>query len=222
MATQPCTDHDCPPADDLDRLVHGRTSEVEAAVLTDHVGHCTGCQKRLEAIAAGEDDRLTAVVRDVGRVEPPPDSAYWKALSAVAAEVAATGAFGGSRRSSDNPSGELKLDFLQPAETPDKLGRLGTFEIIRVVGRGGMGVVLHGYDPCLQRDVAVKVLDPMLAGNGTARARFCREARAAAAVTHDNLVAVHQVNEDEKSELPYLVMQLVNGESLEQRLRRVG
>ena len=50
---------------------------------------------------------------------------------------------------------------------------------VRVVGRGGMGVVLHGYDPCLQRDIAVKVLDPMLAGNETARARFCREARSA-------------------------------------------
>src|SRR5207248_9942121 len=54
------------------------------------------------------------------------------------------------------------------------------------------------------------------------RQRFCREARAAAAVTHDNLVAVHQVDEDEASGPPYLVMQLVQGESLEQRLRRVA
>src|SRR5207248_7471518 len=53
------------------------------------------------------------------------------------------------------------------------------------------------------------------------RQRFCREARAAAAVTHDNLVAVHQVDEDEPSGLPYLIMQLVHGESLEQRLKRV-
>jgi DNA-binding beta-propeller fold protein YncE len=221
MATEPCTGHDCPPADDLDRLVHGRTSDVEAAVLTDHVGHCTGCQKKLEAIAAGEDNRLTDVVREVGRPDPPPDSAYWKALSAVEAEVSATGVFPGPARDGW-PDEELKLDFLQPSGAPDKLGRLGTFEILRVVGRGGMGVVLHGYDPCLQRDIAVKVLDPALADNATARARFCREARAAAQVTHDNLVAVHTVDEHEKSGLPYLVMQLVNGESLEQRLRRVG
>jgi WD40 repeat protein len=70
--------------------------------------------------------------------------------------------------------------------------------------------------------VAIKVIDPLLANNEVARQRFCREARAAAAVTHDNLVAVHQVNEDEPSGLPYLVMQLVNGESLEQRLKRSG
>src|SRR5581483_8448675 len=118
--------------------------------------------------------------------------------------------------------GELTLDFLQPADEPDRLGRLGSFGILRVVGRGGMGVVLHAYDPCLARDVAVKVIDPKLADNEVARQRFCREARAAAAVTHDNLVAVHQVDEDEASGLPYLVMQLVQGESLEQRLRRVG
>src|SRR3954471_10205507 len=93
MATQPCADHDCPPADELDRLVHGRTSEVEAAVLTDHVGHCTGCQHRMEAIAAGEDDRLTDIVRDVGTATPPADSAFWKAMSAVENEVAPTGAF---------------------------------------------------------------------------------------------------------------------------------
>jgi hypothetical protein len=68
----------------------------------------------------------------------------------------------------------------------------------------------------------VKVLDPQLADNEVARQRFCREARAAAAVTHDNLVAVHQVDEDEASGLPYLVMQLVTGESLEQRIRRAG
>jgi WD40 repeat protein len=85
-----------------------------------------------------------------------------------------------------------------------------------------MGVVLHGYDPSLDRDIAIKVIDPLLANNEVARQRFCREARAAAAVTHDNLVAVHQVNEDEPSGLPYLVMQLINGESLEQRLKRIG
>src|SRR5262245_34542540 len=121
MATQPCTSKDCPPTTDLDRLVHGRTSDVEAAVLTDHVGHCTGCQQKLEALAAGEDDRLTDVVRDIGRPDPPPDSAYWKALSAVEAEVAATGTFAGNGTSGEHPTGDLKLDFLEPAESPERL-----------------------------------------------------------------------------------------------------
>src|SRR6185436_9340763 len=90
----------------------------------------------------------------------------------------------------------------------------------RVVGRGGMGVVLEAFDSRLQRNVAIKVLDPDLAGDEIARQRFCREARAAASITHENVVAVHQVETSGDEALPYLVMQLIAGESLEQRLAR--
>jgi hypothetical protein len=84
-----------------------------------------------------------------------------------------------------------------------------------------MGVVLRGFDPCLQRYVALKVLDPQLADDELARKRFCREARAAAIITHENVVAIHQVEEDDRG-LPFLVMQLVAGESLQERLDRTG
>jgi WD40 repeat protein len=117
---------------------------------------------------------------------------------------------------------DFDLDFLAPADMPGRIGTFADFEVVRVVGRGGMGLVLHGFDTSLHRDVAIKVLDPELSSTKTARQRFCREARAAAAVTHENIVTVHQVNEDNRTGLPYLVMQLVNGESLEQRLRREG
>ena len=69
--------------------------------------------------------------------------------------------------------------------------------------------------------MALKVLDPDLADDEIARQRFCREARAAASITHENVVAVHQVERASDDGLPYLVMQLVAGESLEQRLDRV-
>ncbi|OYV84688.1 MAG: serine/threonine protein kinase, partial [Planctomycetia bacterium 21-64-5] len=91
---------------------------------------------------------------------------------------------------------------------------------MRVVGRGGMGVVLEAFDSRLHRNVAVKVLDPELAGDDIARQRFCREARAAASITHENVVAVHQVEKSGEGGLPYMVMQLVSGESLEGRLQR--
>src|SRR5207237_2652321 len=84
------------------------------------------------------------------------------------------------------------------------------------------GAVFQAQDPFLNRDVAVKILDPQLANNELAQQRFCREARAAASVTHDNLVAVHQVDDNGPGGLPYIVMQLVNGETLEQRVKRVG
>jgi hypothetical protein len=83
-----------------------------------------------------------------------------------------------------------------------------------------MGVVLKAFDPALHRPVAIKVLAPALAGSATARRRFTREAQAAAAVCHDNVVAVHGVSEADG--LPYLVMQYVAGESLQARLDRTG
>jgi serine/threonine protein kinase/DNA-binding beta-propeller fold protein YncE len=217
MATEARSATECPPASDLERLIRNRLTTARTASVVEHLGACDACQKKMDDIAGGDAMPMTQALREVEIERPPQDSAYWKALSASEAEVAATALF-----PTPNPAGNLKLDFLKKSEAPEGLGRLGGFEIVRVVGRGGMGVVLHGYDPDLQRDVAVKVLDPQLADNELARHRFCREARAAAAVTNENLVAVHQVNEDETSGLPYLVMQLIVGESLEQRIKRVG
>src|SRR5262245_19858793 len=112
------------------------------------------------------------------------------------------------------------LSFLTPPSRPDSLGRLGHYEVIEVVGRGGMGVVLKAYDQKLQRVVAVKVLAPALASNGTARQRFVREAQAAAAVAHDHIINIHAV--EDAGPVPYLVMQFIDGVTLEEKVRREG
>jgi serine/threonine protein kinase len=83
-----------------------------------------------------------------------------------------------------------------------------------------MGIVLKGFDPALERIVAVKVLAPQLATSGQARKRFLREARAAAAVNHDNVVTIHAV--EDAGGLPYLVMQYIAGRSLQERLEKEG
>jgi serine/threonine protein kinase/WD40 repeat protein len=158
---------------------------------------------------------LPGSIHKIDESEPPKDSAYWRALNR--AEGAVTDSFPVVGSPAD-----VDLKFLAATDTEGYLGRISVFDVKRVIGRGGMGIVLHGFDPSLHRDVAVKVLDPQLASNDVARQRFCREARAAAAVAHDNLVTVYQVDEDEGSGLPFIVMQLIAGESLEQRLRRVG
>jgi WD40 repeat protein len=118
------------------------------------------------------------------------------------------------------PDGGEGLDFLAPSERPGSLGRLGHYEVQALVGRGGMGVVLKAFDENLHRVVAVKVMAPQLAANATARQRFTREARAAAAVTHDHIVTIHGV--EEAGGLPYIVMQYVDGVSLQDRLDRSG
>ncbi len=112
------------------------------------------------------------------------------------------------------------LDFLEPSDKPGSLGRLGHYEVQDVVGRGGMGVVLKAFDESLHRVVAIKVMAAQLATSATARRRFVREARAAAAVTHDHVITIHAV--EESGALPHIVMQYVAGASLQDRLDRTG
>jgi WD40 repeat protein/serine/threonine protein kinase len=112
------------------------------------------------------------------------------------------------------------LDFLQPPARPGSLGRLDHYEVLGLVGRGAFGVVLRAFDEKLHRVVAIKVMAPELAANATARKRFIREARAAAAVAHEHVVTIHAVEEDTRP--PYLVMQFVEGVSLQDKLDGAG
>ena len=94
---------------------------------------------------------------------------------------------------------------------------MGNFRLIEEIGHGGMGVVLKAHDKKLKRDVAIKVLAPHLAANVEAVQRFLREAQSAAAVRHDNVVTIYAV--DEANGTPFLVMELIDGESLQDRLK---
>jgi hypothetical protein len=126
----------------------------------------------------------------------------------------------GAGRTGPEPAGGDVLAFLGPARQPGSVGRLDHYDILAVVGRGGMGVVFEAFDEKLRRVVAIKALAPQLATSGTARQRFIREARAAAAVAHDHVIDIHAVEED--APVPYLVMQLVAGRSLEDKIRHRG
>ena len=100
------------------------------------------------------------------------------------------------------------------------LGRIGTYEIIGLLGRGGMGVVFKAFDAVLNRYVAIKLLAPLYLASGAAKQRFVREARSAAAVIHENVVGIHAISEWQG--IPYLVMTFIRGESLQKRLAQRG
>jgi serine/threonine protein kinase len=117
------------------------------------------------------------------------------------------------------PESEL-YDFLAPPAAPDEIGRLGGYRILKVLGGGGMGVVFQAEDMHLKRPVALKTMLPVLAASATNRRRFMHEARAAAAIEHDHIVTIYQVGEDRG--VPFIAMQLLQGESLEARLSRAG
>jgi hypothetical protein len=112
------------------------------------------------------------------------------------------------------------LSFLAPSSEPGALGRLDHYEVLEVVGKGGMGIVLRARDTKLERIVAIKVLAAPFAASGSARQRFAREARAAAAVRDEHVIDIHAVRDD--APVPHLVMEFIAGCSLEARLRGAG
>ena len=197
---------------------------------------CSGCGKNLKVKADSAGKRvkcpLCQAVTPVPTVErlqessrPPPPAVGEGLTTAPASEagdrnLAATASVAGAVQSHPGSTDPHLCDFLAPAQAPDELGRLGPYRVLKVLGAGGMGVVFQAEDPHLQRLVALKAMLPGLAASESAKQRFLREARAAAALKHDHIVTIHQVGEDRGA--PYLAMEFLEGESLDDRLKREG
>ena len=163
------------------------------------IGNCPHCKQRLQvpAGAAGAFGRT--------HTEAPGDQAEDPTLPPTA--------YGPPPQA----AGE-RLDFLAPPQGPGELGRLGSYRVLKVLGAGGMGMVLQAEDPVLKRIVALKVMRPELAAQADARERFLREAQATAAIEHPHIVHLYQVGEDRG--VPYLAMPFLKGEPLDERLKR--
>lgn len=181
----------------LTRLVEGGLEIGEEETASAHLDVCPTCRIALEQATAEPEwwQEASALLKIDEDDLPPVGREEWSA-------------------------NDFSIDFLDPADDPELLGKLGDYEIHSVLGRGGMGVVLKARDRQLNRFVAIKVLGPQWASSDLARRRFVREAEAAAAVVHPNVIAIHQVQAHGR--LPFLVMSLVPGESLQQRLAARG
>jgi serine/threonine-protein kinase len=188
----------------LDSLLADRLSGDDQLALEQHLDNCTTCRDELERLAAAPELWAEAHA----------------SLSTATDDEHRGSSFLSSQGESDGVRAEHILGFLSPTDDPRMLGRFGGYEISGVIGCGGMGIVLKGLDVALNRYVAIKVLAPHLATSGAARLRFAREARAAAAVVHDNVLAIHAVSD--ANGLPYLVMPYIRGTSLQKRLDATG
>ncbi|MBX3399036.1 MAG: protein kinase [Gemmataceae bacterium] len=107
-----------------------------------------------------------------------------------------------------------------PPVEPGEVGVLGPYRIIRQLGQGGMGAVYAAIDTRLDRKIALKVMLPSYAAIPSAKERFLREARAAAKVSHDNVVTVHEA--DDRNGVPYIAMQYLEGYPLDEYLKKKG
>jgi len=114
----------------------------------------------------------------------------------------------------DITPGEVEFrKYLEPSGRNGWLGRLAHYDIERIIGRGAFGIVAKAFDEKLHRVVAIKLMSPDLALTSPPRKRFIREARTAAAITHENVVTIYAV---EEQPIPYLVMEFISGPTLQQ------
>jgi WD40 repeat protein/serine/threonine protein kinase len=210
----------CADREQLSRYVSGTLPEPEARLLEEHVLGCDRCGRQLNELAAC--DTLCEAMRAIPTLPEAAEMAglleQLRRLPEVKSHDTDTTRWDTPGPAADEAAAVSAL--LAPPEEPGEIGRLGTYRVLRILGTGGMGLVLLAEDPHLLRHVAIKMMRPGLPGGADARRRFLREARACAALTHDHIVTIHHVGEERGA--PFLVMPLLEGETLGQRLQREG
>ena len=200
----------CPDKTELESMLTGTLPPDDQTRVSLHLEDCATCQTMFEELADGSPwlpDRR-------GSSASEPESALLRLMERLAGE----GPDGAAN--AEPADGEPYLPFLTPSDNPDYLGQLGPYNVIAMIGQGGMGIVLKAHDPRLNRFVAIKVLAPQLAVFAGARKRFLREAQSVAAVGHDQIVTIHSV--DEVRGFPFIVMEYVTGVSLAERIASNG
>ena len=120
----------------------------------------------------------------------------------------------------DEPISHVRdLDALVEAASSLEGRQVGSYRILRLLGRGGMGVVYLAHDSKLECKVALKFLGPHLSADPQSKARFLTEARAAAALDHPYVATVHEVGET-KTGLMFIAMTYYPGETLKQKIEK--
>lgn len=198
----------------LNDFLLGELSDQAEADLISHLDSCERCRTKLEETAGGEHWRT-----EVKSTLSPGDEIDFN-QSTVLFPVRPSDDITAESAGMAEQTLAVLQSVLGPTDNPEMMGRIGSYEIVGVIGRGATGIVVKAFQPALNRFVAIKVLSPELAANAAARQRFAREGQAAAAVVNEHVVPIYSV--DEYRGTPFLVMLFVSGGSLERRLRNEG
>lgn len=187
----------------LREFVDERADESLEAEILDHIGSCESCQAKMESMAANQD-----VWSDI---KNNLDEHRFKSVGCETTDLVGEDL---------NRDMTFIQNMLAPTDDPSKVGRLGSYEICGIIGRGSAGIVVKALDTRLNRFVAIKILAPVYSSNGSARRRFEREGRSIASVKDDHVIPVYTVDEYQGN--PYIVMQYVPDGSLLQRIEKKG
>gem|GEM_PF-5617162 len=204
------SNHSCLASDVLLAIVSDDLSVTEFAAAIQHLDDCEVCQRQLEQLTIGESMSVEDLLKNDRSVEEHSDELK-RVMDVLVADSSLT-------KSSPASLDKTDVSFLEPTSKQNFIGRFGEYEVERIAGRGGMGTVLKAWDESLGRWVAIKVL-PRDAST-SARERFVREGKAAAAIVDDNVVTVFAAQEIRG--VPCIVMQYVDGCSLKELLDRQG
>ncbi|MCY2966430.1 MAG: protein kinase [Planctomycetota bacterium] len=203
----------CPERGEWTRLLHEALTPDRQRLLERHLESCPECRRQLDELA-GE----LPVSPQPGAA--PPGTLLESLLKKMIADNAGGTADRAPLDPSLDPAIALPSGLLEPSTRKGSIGRIGQFEVLAVVGRGGLGVVLRAFGQRLNRVLAIKIPAPELVANPMVRKRFQREAQSAAAVSHDHVVRIYGV--DEARDTPFLVMEYISGGSLQQEIDRRG
>jgi eukaryotic-like serine/threonine-protein kinase len=191
-------DPHCPSRQRLRAFDLGNLSGPDSDRVRTHVERCESCRRLLRDLATHSPTH--PIHRSGGRLAAHDSPTRQSPASA-------------------NPDPEAEsYSFLLPPERSDEIGRLGNYRVLRLLGKGGMGLVFLAEDLALHRPVALKVMRPELKGGQDGWQRFLREARTMAAIKHEHLVTIYQAGQE--GDACYFAMELLEGETLEDALQR--
>lgn len=207
-------------------FLRGNVAEANVPLVEEHLGICQLCRDRLETESASSafwsETRLMLAEPETRFTVPREKFDFASTLDPTLFSVAPHPSELPNRPTCEHEWSGRQLDlrgsgilsqWLDPASAPDAIGRLGKYEILQVLGQGGMGVVLEARDTELQRRVAIKTIGNLLADSDHHQ-RLIREARTIAAIRHPHILPIYGI--DKWREIPVFVMPLVRGGTLQQ------
>jgi formylglycine-generating enzyme required for sulfatase activity len=189
--------HDHPARLELEAFGVGQLDVARSAVVEKHIVGCASC---CDAVQQAPDDRLVRQLHDAVTQLP-------QAVPAAAASA-----------------GQETVNYLSPVaeavDAPDELARHPRYRLLKLLGNGGMGAVYLAEHSVMRRLVAIKVINREYTGEPSAVQRFRREIRAAAQLHHAHIVGAYDA--ERAGETHFLVMEYIDGVSLDQLLARKG